>query len=113
MVFLEKFAIILGYMGSVFLSLRFIPQIYKSYKLRQNRQIHDPNINENDIESNDNIINRNNAYGGISILFLIFEVLTCLCFGFYSIYFKIIPMLIANLISFFGCILVFILVCKK
>ena len=113
MVFLEKFAIILGYMGSVFLSLRFIPQIYKSYKQRRQRQVYDPNIHVNDIESNDNIINRNKAYDGISILFLIFEILTCLCFGFYSIYFKIIPMLIANLISFFGCILVFILVCKK
>ena len=111
---LEKVSIILGYLGSIFLSLRFVPQIYKSYK-RKNRNLALNNVlaidTENQANSIDNLASKK-VYE-ISMTFVVLEVLTCICFGFYGVFYKIWPMVIANCISFLGCLIVFNLECKN
>ena len=104
-------AIIIGYFGTVFLSLRFLPQIYKSYKKRRHYVVHQTPSPPIDLYTNEilNAENNNGSSPEISLIFIILEILTCICFGFYGIYFKIWPMLISNSISFIGCSLVYIL----
>ena len=112
---LEIVSTILGYLGSIFLSLRFVPQIYKSYK-GKNRKLASNNILAIDTaEAQPNSIDKldSKKVYEISLVFVFLEVLTCFCFGFYGIYNKIWPMVIANGISFLGCLIVFILECKN
>ena len=61
---------IIGYIAAVFLSILFIPQVYKTYKSK-------------------------NA-SSLSIIFLFLEVITCVLFISYGFLIKAVPVIIAN-----------------
>ena len=60
----------IGYVAAIFLSILFIPQVVKTYRTK--------NVQ------------------GISLIFLILEVITCILFITYGILIKDIPVIVAN-----------------
>lgn len=61
---------IIGYIAAIFLSVLFIPQVVKTYRTK--------NVQ------------------GISLIFLILEVITCILFITYGILIKAVPVIVAN-----------------
>jgi len=82
-----KFIDIIGLFGSLCIGFSLIPQTYKSIK--------DNNVNN------------------LSIFYILLTLLACVSMGIYSIYYFILPMIIANTSVFINCIILFFLIVKN
>ena len=78
---------IIGLFGSLCIAISLIPQTYKSIK-------------DNDVNN-------------LSIFYIFLTLLASVSMGIYSIYYFILPMMIANLSVFFNCIILFYLIVKN
>lgn len=79
---LDTIFTIIGYFGSFFLSMRLFPVLYDAIKKKD---------------------------FATPLYFLALEILTCICFLSYSIYFNLLPLIIANGVSLIISIIVSII----
>ncbi len=82
-----KFIDIIGLFGSLCIGFSLMPQTYKSIK-------------DNDVNN-------------LSIFYIFLTLLASVSMGIYSIYYFILPMMIANLSVFLNCIILFYLIFKS